>query len=299
MADEKIEVEPQAGGDSQLSEDLHMSDGDDTPFVDAATSIRQESPVCRSDRAQADGRSHHDGHLHGDAELSHSDQSEQPFERATEPEPEEAAVISGDAFQSGLTQDDDTEMSNSMADATGDNEAEATRVNGANTTQTNLPTWVTDNARMGAESPPQAVEVQGNPPPGSSRVPITIDVHDIEEAPVVQSRDERQRRPAKQSIYVAEVGETAARVAASTADLDNSMLSTIQKMLSRADQAGANETEAKTALRLATKLMHRFNVTRAEVLAHDPEGQQQYTGQSLVNIRRRDLNPNKSVMMYV
>lgn len=303
IVDERAGGESQAGDNPQLDDDHEMSDQEAAPFVDAATSLRPESPIFQDSEVQANGRSHHDSHLHDDAEMFHSELTTAAFDRTTELELEEMSVTGKDDSQSGFTQPgftqhEDTEMSDSIEETTEDDEAQATRLDGPNASRT---AWVAINNDMEAEDPSRIDEVHGILPPKSvsNRALTNTETHDNEDTPFAQVRNKGPKRPVKQSIYVAEVAETAIRVDQSTADLDNSVVSTIQKMLSRADQVGANETEAKTALRMATKLMHRFNVTKAEVLTHDPEKQQKHTGQSLINIRRRDRNPNKSVMMYV
>lgn len=121
-----------------------------------------------------------------------------------------------------------------------------------------------------------------------------------DETSVDSTRNPRKKRAVKQpavSLYVAKAEEAAARVSGSTADLGDATLLKIQKMLSRADQQGANESEAKTALRRANELMNKLNVSRAEVLAHNPDGQKEFAGQSTLTIQRRDGNPDLPVLL--
>lgn len=110
-------------------------------------------------------------------------------------------------------------------------------------------------------------------------------------------RKKRAVKPPALSLYVAKAEEAAARVVGSTADLGDATLLKIQKILSRADQAGANESEAKVALRRATDLMAKLNITRAEVLAHNPDGQKDFAGQSTLTIERRDGNTTLPVLL--
>lgn len=86
------------------------------------------------------------------------------------------------------------------------------------------------------------------------------------------------------------------RVASSVADIDENVLARIKKCLDRAYHANAAEAEAKAALHLASRLMNQYNVSQAEVLAHEPpDVQRQYGGRSCVSITRRDGDLTKAV----
>ncbi|CAK3844629.1 Hypothetical predicted protein [Lecanosticta acicola] len=112
----------------------------------------------------------------------------------------------------------------------------------------------------------------------------------------------RTTRPPRRAppLYKAAVIETAdsssIRVNSSTADIDEAILARIKKCLERANHPNAAKAEARAALYLAFRLMKQFNVTQAEVMAHEtPETQRKYAGQSTVAILRRDGNQNKTV----
>jgi hypothetical protein len=103
----------------------------------------------------------------------------------------------------------------------------------------------------------------------------------------------RSRAPPKLSppLYKASVKELAEtgtiRVTSATADIDHAIALRIKKCLERVNHANAPEAEAKAALHLASRLMGRYNVSQAEVLAHEsPSTQMQYAGQSVVLIQR-------------
>lgn len=86
------------------------------------------------------------------------------------------------------------------------------------------------------------------------------------------------------------------RVASSVADIDEGVLARIKKCLDRAYHANAAEAEAKAALHIASRLMNQYNVSQAEVLAHEPpEVQRQYGGRSCVSITRCDGDRTKAV----
>lgn len=86
------------------------------------------------------------------------------------------------------------------------------------------------------------------------------------------------------------------RVASFTSDIDETVLARIKKCLERAHHANAAEAEAKAALHIASRLMKQYNVSQAEVLAHEPpEVQRQYGGHSCVSIIRRDGDISKPV----
>ena len=123
-----------------------------------------------------------------------------------------------------------------------------------------------------------------------------------EGAPSLRKRVARPRAPPKLSppLYKASVKELAEtgtiRVTSSTADLDNAMIQRIKKCLERANHPTTPEAEAKAALHLASRLMGQYNVSQAEILAHEPPSvQRQYAGQSVVSIRRVDGDESKTV----
>ncbi|RAL03035.1 DUF2786 domain-containing protein [Aspergillus ibericus CBS 121593] len=66
---------------------------------------------------------------------------------------------------------------------------------------------------------------------------------------------------------------------------DQGILNKIQKCLSRARHATANEGEAKAALFLAQRLVAQYNVTHADLMADDNVADKaQYGGRSVVSI---------------
>ncbi|KAL5364300.1 hypothetical protein BJX96DRAFT_131392 [Aspergillus floccosus] len=68
-------------------------------------------------------------------------------------------------------------------------------------------------------------------------------------------------------------------------NIDQGILDKIQKCLSRARHATANEGEAKAALFLAQRLMAQYNVTHADLMADDSVADKaQYGGRSVVSI---------------
>jgi hypothetical protein len=108
----------------------------------------------------------------------------------------------------------------------------------------------------------------------------------------------RTRKPKlSPSLYKASIKEVAETgVVSSTSDLDNGIIQRIKKCLDRANHPNTVEAEAKAALHLASRLMGQYNVSQAEVLAHEtPDTQKQYAGQSVVSIRRVDDDRTKSV----
>ena len=121
-------------------------------------------------------------------------------------------------------------------------------------------------------------------------------------SPPPRKRTARTRAPTKLSppLYKASVKDLAEsgtiRVSSSTSDMDNAVLLRIKKCLERANHPTTPESEAKAALHLASRLMGQYNVTQAEVLAHEsPSAQRRYAGQSDVSIRRVDGDKSKSV----
>ncbi|KAL5344421.1 hypothetical protein ACLOAV_010681 [Pseudogymnoascus australis] len=93
---------------------------------------------------------------------------------------------------------------------------------------------------------------------------------------------------------LAESGKTG--VSSSTSDIDKTILERIKKCLDRAHHPGTPEVEAKVAIFRASRLMGQYNVTQAEILAHEPlSTQRNYAGQSVVSIVRSDGNLLKSV----
>lgn len=100
-----------------------------------------------------------------------------------------------------------------------------------------------------------------------------------------RKRQARERRPAKltPALYKAEVktiAETGSgRPNSSSTGIDNTVLQRIQKCLQRANHPQTPEAEAKAAFHVASQLMSRYNVTQAEVLAHEPpDVQKKYAG---------------------
>ena len=107
-------------------------------------------------------------------------------------------------------------------------------------------------------------------------------------------------RPPALPLYKASIKELAetgtTRINSSTADIDNEIVLRIKKCLERASHPNTPGAEAKAAVHLASRLMGRYNVSQAEVLAHErPATQMQYAGQSIVSIQRVDGDKSKSV----
>ena len=82
------------------------------------------------------------------------------------------------------------------------------------------------------------------------------------------------KRRKDEPIYKAQVRSledgTAIKLMSSASDVDKSILERIKKCLSTANHPNTPEQEAHAAILLATRLMSRYNVTQAEVLAHEP-----------------------------
>ena len=71
--------------------------------------------------------------------------------------------------------------------------------------------------------------------------------------------------------------------------MDTTVIDKIKKCLDKAHHASASDAEVKAALHVANRCMARYNVTQAEILAHEPPAvQKQYGGQSFVHLRRTD-----------
>ena len=87
-----------------------------------------------------------------------------------------------------------------------------------------------------------------------------------------------------------------ARVTSSTSDIDNSIIQRIKKCLDRAHHPSTPQAESKAAIYVASRLMGQYNVSQAEVLAHEPPtAQRQYGGQSVASLRRTDGDVSKAV----
>lgn len=121
-------------------------------------------------------------------------------------------------------------------------------------------------------------------------------------APPPRKRAARQRAPPKLSplLYKASIKKLAenniSSVNSSTAKVDSAMLKRIKSCLDRANHPGTPESEAKTALCMASRLMAHYNVSQAEVLAYEPEStQKKYGGQSEVQLLRSDGDKSKSI----
>ncbi|SMR61230.1 unnamed protein product [Zymoseptoria tritici ST99CH_3D1] len=104
----------------------------------------------------------------------------------------------------------------------------------------------------------------------------------------------KRAKPEPQSLYFAEIDETATRVGPSTGDCAESDMIRLRSLFAVIDSQG-NEREMKNAARQAVRLTHRWNVTKAEVISHF-EGRQDQDGISTVAIRRRDGNKELPVL---
>lgn len=167
-------------------------------------------------------------------------------------------------------------------------------------------------AQSGAESDSSSITVTPALPSKKEKVKRMADVETASEedgehgtGPRKRKRTSRPRAvkkvnppPFKASIKaLAESGTI--KVTGSTADLDNAAVAKIKKCLERAKHPSAPEGEAKAALLLASQWMARYNVTQAEVLAHEPpDVQRKYAGQSIVSITRTDEDKSKNVRHY-
>ncbi|PPJ60888.1 hypothetical protein CBER1_10970 [Cercospora berteroae] len=111
--------------------------------------------------------------------------------------------------------------------------------------------------------------------------------------------DHELRGPA---LYKAEVTQTAdndVRIVASTEDTAGSTQQLIQECFRLGLDINTPDTEARSALLTASRLMKKYNVAQAEVLAHtNSEEQLQLGGQSVVSIRRNDGDLTIDVMRY-
>lgn len=143
----------------------------------------------------------------------------------------------------------------------------------------------------------------------NKRAKVTVDIESVSEGdsecePARRKR-KRKARPRKipPPLYKASVKELAEtgtiKVTGSTADIDNAIIVRIRKCLERANHPSTPEAEAKAALHLASRLMGQYNVSQAEILAHEtPDAQRQYAGQSIVSIQRVDCNGSKPVLHH-
>ena len=116
-------------------------------------------------------------------------------------------------------------------------------------------------------------------------------------------RPTRRKKASTSAVYKASVHSLAElgtiRVNSSTADIDHSMMEKIKNCLLRGQHLSTPEPEAKRALLHAKLLMKRYNVSRAEVLAHEPLSTQiKYAGQSSVVLRRVDGDRSKSLRQH-
>ncbi|CAK1366988.1 unnamed protein product [Cercospora beticola] len=111
--------------------------------------------------------------------------------------------------------------------------------------------------------------------------------------------DSELRAPA---LYKAEVTRTADNdviFMASTEDTAGSTQQLIQKCFRLGLHINTPDTEARSTLLTASRLMKKYNVAQAEVLAHtNPKEQLQLGGQSVVSIRRDDGDLTIDVMRY-
>jgi hypothetical protein len=138
---------------------------------------------------------------------------------------------------------------------------------------------------------------------------VEVDTEDASESekqasnvkqPRRRGRPTRQKKAPPGAVYEVKVHSLAElgtiRVNSSTADIDHSMMEKIKNCLTRGQHPSTPEAEAKRALLHAKVLMKRYNVSRAEVLAHEPlSTQKQYAGQSVVFLRRVDGDMSKPV----
>jgi hypothetical protein len=110
----------------------------------------------------------------------------------------------------------------------------------------------------------------------------------------VQERAPPRLTPTLYKASVKTLANTAAiRISSSISNIDDAILQRIKKCLQRANHNNTPEPEAKAAFYLASRLMGQYNVSQAEVLAHEPPAtQQQYAGQSVVSIKRADGSMN-------
>ena len=112
-----------------------------------------------------------------------------------------------------------------------------------------------------------------------------------------RSRASPKLLPPLYKASVKEFAETGTiRVSSFTAHVGNTIIQRIKKCLERANHPSTPEAEAKAALHLASRLIGQYNVSQAEVLAHEPpSAQRQYAGQSVVSNQRVDGDKPKAV----
>ncbi|KAK9423375.1 hypothetical protein SUNI508_04269 [Seiridium unicorne] len=113
----------------------------------------------------------------------------------------------------------------------------------------------------------------------------------------VRSRAPPKLPPPVYKATIKELAETgASKASSSAADVDSAILLRIKKCLDRANHPNTPEAEAKAAFHIGSRLMGQYNVSQAEVLAHESaSAQKRYAGQSVVSIVRFDGDKDKTV----
>lgn len=92
------------------------------------------------------------------------------------------------------------------------------------------------------------------------------------------------------ALYKASIKTLAnAEAAQTTTTVEKETMKRIRKCLQKANYTGTGESEVKAAFNRAAKLMAQYNISQAEVLAHEtPDARQKHAGQSVVDIKRAD-----------
>ena len=116
-------------------------------------------------------------------------------------------------------------------------------------------------------------------------------------------RTTRRRGPRKLPLplykaHVKTLAETCSiRVTGATSDVDDAIIQRIKKCHDLEQHPSTSKAEAKAALFMATRLQAQYNVSLADVLAHEPaSAQRQYAGQSIVSLHRVDGDKFKRVL---
>ncbi|KAF7296150.1 DUF2786 domain-containing protein [Mycena kentingensis (nom. inval.)] len=118
--------------------------------------------------------------------------------------------------------------------------------------------------------------------------------HDSDEEFTLESPKKRSRTPktklpktkAEVTIRATDISPDKADSHARLAAIDVAVIGRIRKALALASHAGTGEQEAKAALRMASKLLDQYNVSQADIIAHETDAEKlQRAGQSVVSIR--------------
>ncbi|KAK5165369.1 uncharacterized protein LTR77_008898 [Saxophila tyrrhenica] len=126
---------------------------------------------------------------------------------------------------------------------------------------------------------------------------VASNEQDGDQAPLPRKRAARPRASPKlpQPLYKA-CRQANPTVTSATSDIDTAVVAKIKKCLDKANHPGTAQAEAKAAFYLASQEMARFNISQADVLAHESASvQRQFAGQSVITLRRLDGDKSKAV----